>query len=133
MLHQYNPKSIWYLDKTRVHGNSVCDRLTSLYFRKRSEVDTREGGVIYRRRVFRWFGLTAPAYIDYYFHSVDAIEDDADQCYWIRGRITAVYVLADRETVHHVKTVNHVSLPKSFSDMAAIRKALDALHDTGRL
>ena len=46
MLHQYNPKSIWYLDKTRMQGNSVFDRLTALYFRKRSEVETWEGGVI---------------------------------------------------------------------------------------
>ena len=78
MLHKYDPKSIWYLDRTRMRGNSIFDRLTSLFFRIRSTVETREGGVIYRRRIFRCFGLRKVCFIDYYFHSIDDIDDDID-------------------------------------------------------
>lgn len=128
MLHKFDPKSIWYLDRKK-HGNSVVDRLTALYFRKMSEVETREGGVVYGRRIFRWFGLRQSYYIDYYFRSIDDIEDDIDQSYWVHGRISAVYLLADGQTVHHVKAVRRVSLPKTFTDMAEIRKGLEALRN----
>ncbi len=129
MLHKYNPKSIWYLDRTRMQGNGVFDRLTSLYFRKRSQVETREGMVIYRRRVFRWFGFRQFSYIDYYFHSVDEIDDDIDQSYWVKGKISAIYLLADGQTVHHVKTIKYVSLPKNFTNMDTIIKALEMLRE----
>jgi len=127
MLHKYNPKSIWHLDRTRMHGNSVFDRVTALFFRKKSEVETWETGIKYRRRIFRWFSLRQFSYIDYHFHSVDEIDDDIDQSYWVRGRITAVYLLADGQTVHHVKAVKHVSLPKAFTNMDRIMKALEEL------
>lgn len=129
MLHKYNPKSIWFLDRTRMQGNGVIDRVAALFFRKRSEVETREGKVIYRRRIFRWFGLRKYTYIDYYFHSVDDIDDDVNQSYWVRGRMTAVYLLVNGQTVHHVKDVGHVSLPKTFTNMEGIMKALEALRE----
>lgn len=129
MLHPYDPKSIWYLDRTRYRDNSIIDRFTVMYFRKRSEVVTRTGGVIYRRRIFRWFGLRQPCFIDYYFRSVDDIDDDMGQSYWVTGRITAVYLFSDGEAVHHTKDIKHVSLPKCFQDMAGIRKALDDLQN----
>ena len=129
MLHEYDPKSVWRLDRTRMRGNSAFDRLTALYFRKRSEVETKDGGVVYRRRIFRWFGLRQFCFIDYYFRSIDDIEDDVDQSYWVRGKITAVYLLADGQTVHHVKDVRNVSLPKTFTNMAGIREGLESLRN----
>lgn len=129
MLHKYDPKSIWFLDRTKMCGNSVFDRLTALYFRKRSEVETREGEVIYRRRVFRWFGLRQTCFIDYYLRSIDEIENDIDQSYWISGKITAVYLLADGQTVHHVKNIRHVSLPKFFTNMVEVRRGLESLRN----
>ncbi len=129
MLHKYNSKSIWYLDRSRMQNNSFFDRLIALYFRKRSEIETWEGGIVYRKRIFRWFGILPYCFIYYYFHSINEIDDDADQCYWISGRISAVYLLADGQTVHHTENLKNVSLPKFFSDMSEIRKALESLRD----
>ena len=88
---------------------------------------TKPGGVIYRRRIFRWFGVRQACYIDFYFRNVYEIDDDMGQSYWIRGNISAVYLYSDGETVHHTKNVKHVSVPKCFEDMSGIRKALEDL------
>ena len=81
--------------------------------------------MVYRRRIFRWFGLRQSCYIVYYLRRVDDI-DDAHNCYWVTGRISAVYLLADGQTVLLTKPVRQVSLPKNFTNMAEIRKALEA-------
>jgi hypothetical protein len=127
MLHQYDPKSVWYVERIMSRRYVIHESPMALYFRKRSEVETREGGVVYRRRIFRWFGLRQSCYIVYYFRRVDDIDDDAHNCYWVTGRISAVYLLADGQTVQLTKSVRHVSLPKTFTDMEKIRKALEAL------
>lgn len=128
MLHRYDPKSAWYVQRISTRRHVVRHSPITLFFRKRSEVETREGGVIYRRRIFSWFGLRQSSYIVYYFRSVDGIDDDAYNCYWVTGRITAMYLLADGQTIHHVKFIRHVSLPKTFTNMEKIIKALEALH-----
>ena len=128
MLHSYDPKSVWYVE--RIWNRRYVTHVSpiTMYFRKRSEVETREGGVVYRKRIFGWFGLRRSRYIVYYFRSVDDIDNDASDCYWVTGRISAVYLLADGQTVYHTKSVRHAALPKAFKDMAGIRKALEALH-----
>ncbi len=123
MLHKYDPKGNWYVEMYLNRRYVVHENPIVLYFRKRSEVETNEGGVVYRRRIFRWLGLRQSCYIVYYIRSVNNI-DDAHNCYWVTGKINAVYILADGQSVHHTKTIRHVSLPKTFTDRAKIRKAL---------
>ena len=43
MLHKYDPKSVWYVERIFSRRYVIHESPVALYFRKRSEVETREG------------------------------------------------------------------------------------------
>ncbi len=85
--------------------------------------------MLYRKRRLISTQFDGVRYIVYHIANVKSVNGGEKHPTVVKGKINAVYVLDDGNTIHSFKTCRKVTIPPCFTEMETIRKTLEDMED----